>query len=259
MSRAATSFDLKLLREGLRSFRLYWFPRLRSTNDHAASLRKRGDLFAPAAVLTSRQTAGRGRGGNAWFSAAGSLTVTFALPIEEHLRPEQISLVGGLAVRSALAEMCGQDRIALKWPNDVVVDDLKLAGVLCERVDRLDLVGIGVNVNVDLRHAPRELAGKITTLAEIAGRPVDPNDCLLTIARRLRETALQRRGHPFAALVKEYDRYHALVGRRVSVRHRPECASIEGECEGVDQQGRLLVRSAGKLHRIVSGHVEGVL
>jgi BirA family transcriptional regulator, biotin operon repressor / biotin---[acetyl-CoA-carboxylase] ligase len=259
MSRAATSFDLNRLREGLRPFRLYWFSRLRSTNDHAATLRKRGELFAPAVVLTSRQTAGRGRGSNTWFSTAGSLTVTFALPIEEHLRPEQISLVGGLAVRNALAEVCGEDRIALKWPNDVVVDDLKLAGVLCERVERLDLVGIGVNVNVDARRIPRELSARITTLAAIAGRPVDSSDCLLTIARRLREMSLRRRGHPFAALVKEYDRYHALVGRRLRVRQRPESGSVEGECEGVDQQGRLLVRSGGTLHRIASGHVEGVL
>ena len=64
-SRHAHSYDLGVLRQRLRAFRLYWFPRLRSTNDHAAALCKRGGLFAPAVVLTGCQTAGRGRGDNA--------------------------------------------------------------------------------------------------------------------------------------------------------------------------------------------------
>src|SRR6266566_2333174 len=81
----ANSFDLPRLKKVLKPFRLHFFPRLRSTNDHAALLRKRGDLFAPAVVLAARQIAGRGRGANTWFSAAGSLTVTFVLPADQTL------------------------------------------------------------------------------------------------------------------------------------------------------------------------------
>src|SRR5690242_523738 len=75
-------FCLSRLRQQIKPFRLYWYPRLRSTNDHAAALRKRGELFAPAMVLTGHQTAGRGRGTNTWWSHRGSLTVTFALPVD---------------------------------------------------------------------------------------------------------------------------------------------------------------------------------
>ena len=71
------AFNLSRLRPGLKPFRLYWFPRLRSTNDHAAFLRRKGRLYAPAAVLSGSQTAGRGRGGNIWWSSHGVLTVTF--------------------------------------------------------------------------------------------------------------------------------------------------------------------------------------
>src|SRR4051795_6682011 len=95
--RGASSYSLDRLRAGLKPFRLHFFPTLRSTNDHAATLRKRGDLFAPAVVLTARQTAGRGRGTNTWFSAPGSLTVTFVLAEHETFAPHHLPLAAGLA------------------------------------------------------------------------------------------------------------------------------------------------------------------
>src|SRR3954449_1714396 len=79
----AFSFDLPRLRPALKPFRLHWFPRLRSTNDHAAELRRRGALYAPAVVLAGRQTAGRGRGAHAWWSGPGCVTVTFVFPVGE--------------------------------------------------------------------------------------------------------------------------------------------------------------------------------
>ena len=85
-----SGFDLSRLRTQIKPFRLHWFPRLRSTNDHAAALRKRGELFAPAMVLTGCQLAGRGRGSHTWWSGPGCLTVTFVIPIEEHLAPHQV-------------------------------------------------------------------------------------------------------------------------------------------------------------------------
>src|SRR3954466_3467714 len=97
----ANPFALALLKEELKPFRLHFFPRLRSTNDHAVLLRKRGDLFAPAIVLTLHPIAGRGRGRNAWWSGPGALTVTFIVPIEKTRDPHQIPLIAGLAVRNA--------------------------------------------------------------------------------------------------------------------------------------------------------------
>src|SRR6186997_2974740 len=95
------TFDLPRLRNGLAPFRLHFFPTLKSTKTPAAVMRRRGDLFAPAVVLTPRQTAGRGRGSNSWFASPGNLTVTFAFPVEAHLLPHQLPLIAGLAVRNA--------------------------------------------------------------------------------------------------------------------------------------------------------------
>src|SRR5690349_13461768 len=139
------SFDLANLRTHVRPFRLHWFSRVRSTNDHAARLRRAKRLFAPSIVLASRQLAGRGRGANRWWSNEKSLTLTFVLPIAEHLQPQQIPLIAGLAVRNALEEISGVVSIQLKWPNDLLHDDRKLAGLLCERAQNADLIGVGIN------------------------------------------------------------------------------------------------------------------
>src|SRR3982751_6780670 len=110
-------FDLRRLRASLKPFRLHWFPTLRSTNDHAAELRRRGELYAPAIVVTGRQTAGRGRGAHVWWSGPGCITATFVLPIGEQVQPHQLPLIAGVAVRSAAVELTGHDGIKLKWPN----------------------------------------------------------------------------------------------------------------------------------------------
>lgn len=248
------AFDLARLRQELRPFRLYWFPRLRSTNTHAAELRRRGDLFAPAAVLAGRQLAGRGRGSNTWWSSGGSITVTFALPIDEHLAAHQLPLAAGLAVRNALAQLSQCPQIGLKWPNDVVHEGKKLAGLLCERINRVDLIGVGINLNLDPAEAPPPLPSRITSLYAIAGRTIDPTQALVSVAHALQHMLWRRKGHPFAAILKEYDQHHTLIGQRVRIVNAH--STLRGACEGLDQSGRLILRQGRQLHRIVAGHVE---
>jgi len=253
---SASSFNLATLRASIKPFRLHWFPRLRSTNDHAAALRKRGELFAPAMVLTGRQLAGRGRGSHTWWSGPGCLTVTFVIPIEEHLAPHQVPLLAGLAVRNAAAEIAQDQRVALKWPNDVLYDGRKLAGLLCERVHKADLVGLGLNVNLDPGKAPAALRERITSLASITGREFDMADALVAVARHLRTTLLHRDERLFSHFLHEYDSHHALVGRRVSVINNGGPPAT-GKCEGLDSTGRLLLRDRNRtLHRIVAGQVQ---
>ena len=252
----ASRFRLAELRKTLRPFRLHWFPTLRSTNDHAAVMRRAGELYAPAVVLTGRQTAGRGRGAHAWWSGQGCLTVTFVLPVDQQLLPHQIPLLAGLAVRNAAAELSGSDGIALKWPNDVLFKGRKLGGLLCERIDKADLVGLGLNVNLDRAAAPRDLRTSIASLAEIRGEPLDMTQALASVASHLHRVWSRGAGHPFGAVLQEYDTHHALIGRRVSVVDNGE-RPVSGRCEGLDEMGRLKLREprGGKLHRVVCGHV----
>ena len=252
----AISFDLARLRPALKPFRLHWFSRLRSTNDHAAFMRKHGRLFAPAVVLTGRQIAGRGRGGNTWWSERGVLTVTFVLPVESHLAAHQVPLIAGLAVRTAIAELTADDSIQLKWPNDVLHRGRKLAGLLCERVDKADLIGLGLNVNVDPSRAPRALQKRITSLSQIAGRPFDMTQVLGGVAQHVHRLLARRDELPFGQALRDYDRHHALVGRRVVVGGATGNGPISGRCEGLDSHGRLLLRNRKRLERVIAGEVQ---
>jgi BirA family biotin operon repressor/biotin-[acetyl-CoA-carboxylase] ligase len=251
--RGQGSFNLARLRAGLKPFRLYWYPRLRSTNDHAISLRKHGQLFAPAVILTGHQLAGRGRGANTWWSSGGVLTVTFVLPVDESLPPQELPLVAGLAVRDAAAEITGQPSIELKWPNDVLHDGRKLAGLLCERVNKADLVGVGLNANVDPTAAPKKLRTTLTSLSSIAGRSIDITDVLISVASYLLTATHRRREQTFAAFLRQYERHHYLVGRRISILS--DDRRLTGRCEGIDSAGRLILRDCNTIHRIIAGHV----
>ena len=256
MSRDINSFDLGRLRERLKPFRLHWFPTLRSTNDHAARLRRRRELFAPAVVLTGRQTAGRGRGANTWWSNEGSLTATFVLPVDERIEPHQLPLIAGLAVRNAAAELTGSDAIQLKWPNDILHDWRKLGGLLCERVMNADLVGIGLNVNIDPARAPRSLRDRVTSLRQIRGAAIDLTETLATVASHLRLTIQRAADQPFPILLREYDSHHPLLGKSVCVTASDGEPPIRGTCQGLDSIGRLLVRSQRKLEHVISGQVQ---
>lgn len=251
-------YRLDELRRAVKPFKLHFFPRLRSTNDHAAALRRAGRLFAPAIVLTAHQLAGRGRGRNSWWSGPGSLTVTFVLPAEEHLSMHQVPLLAGLATRDAAAELTGDDSIQLKWPNDVLHDGRKLAGLLCERLDKIDLIGIGLNVNAPVRgesRPPGALRPRITFLSEIAGERLHITLALATLARHI-HTALTRRGEkPFADTLHRYDQHHYLIGKQVQVIGADGEEPIAGRCLGLDSLGRLLIRAGRTTRFAIAGHV----
>jgi BirA family biotin operon repressor/biotin-[acetyl-CoA-carboxylase] ligase len=76
--------------------------------------------------------------------------------------------------------------VRLKWPNDLLVDNRKLGGLLCERVRKADLVGLGLNVNVDPADAPPDIRDRVTSLRAIVGRPLDMTDVLVAVAAELR-------------------------------------------------------------------------
>ena len=195
----------------------------------------------------------------------GSLTVTFVLAADDQVEPHQLPLAAGLAVRNAAAELTGDNSIQLKWPNDVLHQGRKLAGLLCERVRKADLVGIGMNVNLDPAEAPRAIRDNITSLSAIRGRKIEITEALAILAGHLRLVLERASGRSFLAVLREYDQHHALIGRSVCVTSTPGEPSICGRCEGLDSIGRLLLRSkatpaprhfgngAGEIVREVSG------
>ena len=206
-------------------------------------------------MLTGNQTSGRGRGANTWHSQRGSLTVTFVLPADDSIQPHQVPLIAGLAVRDAVAELTAEPSIGLKWPNDIVYRGRKLGGLLCERIAGADLIGVGLNVNLDPAKAPRNLRDRIGSMRQISRGPIDLTDALVAAASHLRLAFQSASEQPFAALLAEYDAHHALLGKRLHVID-PGGQVLHGRCEGLDRSGRLLLRSRSALHRLISGQVQ---
>jgi BirA family transcriptional regulator, biotin operon repressor / biotin---[acetyl-CoA-carboxylase] ligase len=179
------------------------------------------------------QTAGRGRRGRAWASPRGT-GVLFSLSLHPATPPERLPPLT-LVIGEAVAEAAWPDA-AVRWPNDVVVDGHKLAGILAEARDGEVVVGIGVNANHELGDLPADARVAPTSLLLLSGGPVDRAallaDMLEAIERRYR--GFERDG--FSGLVRD-----DLRGRRVSL-----AGGAEGICDGVDGEGRLVV--AGVAH-----------
>jgi BirA family transcriptional regulator, biotin operon repressor / biotin---[acetyl-CoA-carboxylase] ligase len=142
----------------------------------------------------------------------------------------------------------------LKWPNDVLYKGLKLAGLLCERKEKADLVGIGLNVNLKPEWIPDDLADRITAMSIITDELYNLADVLPAVAKHVRALVTHQAERPFGAVLREYDSHHALVGKRVSV-DVGNGEHVSGKCEGLDKIGRLIVRGRGKAEHVIAGHV----
>ncbi len=179
------------------------------------------------------QTAGRGRRGREWKCPRGA-GVLFSLSLHPETPPGRLPPLT-LVVAGAVAEAVWPEA-AVRWPNDVVVDGHKLAGILAEVRDGEVVVGIGVNANHELGELPTDARIAPTSLRMLSGAIVDRAallaDILEAIERRYR--AFERDG--FSGILRD-----DLRGRRVSL-----AGGGEGICDGVDGEGRLVV--AGLAH-----------
>jgi BirA family biotin operon repressor/biotin-[acetyl-CoA-carboxylase] ligase len=228
-----------------------------STNDWALALAADAERDWPLLVLTDRQTGGRGRGANLWWSARGSLT--FSLVVDAAALPPQrwpqLALVSGIAVCESLHALFPAGSFGLKWPNDVYLHGRKLCGILVEapsQTGRRIVIGVGINVNNSFAEAPPEVRARGTSLCDVAGGTFDMSETLAAVVQRI----LQRIDHFTVAprgLAGDYRHYCLLAGQTVHVQHAQE--QLAGRCEGIDEEGALLVTTASGIRRLHSGTV----
>jgi BirA family transcriptional regulator, biotin operon repressor / biotin---[acetyl-CoA-carboxylase] ligase len=211
-------------------------------------------------LVAEEQTAGRGRMGRSWVSQPGA-----ALTFSVLLRPAAIPpgcygwlpLLTGIAVATAVRSVAGVEA-TLKWPNDVLVDDRKLAGILAEQSGDIVVVGIGLNVATP-RDALPEGPGRVTATSLLleGADDVDRQGLLIELLRELEERYLRFRADPDPARSGALASYRELcvtLGRTVRVE-LPGDRAITGVAEDVDTEGRLLIREATSLTPISAGDV----
>jgi BirA family biotin operon repressor/biotin-[acetyl-CoA-carboxylase] ligase len=171
------------------------------------------------------------------------------------LAPHQIPLLAGLAVRDAIAPMVPRATVQLKWPNDLLVDGRKLAGLLCERVHKADLIGVGLNIDIQHAEIPKALQRRICCLADFSDEAIDITDALIAIAKAMHDMLTHQNERSFAEWLRDYDSHHALTGKRVSVLTNDGRPPLTGICQRLDSMGRLVLSHRGHVHRVIAGEV----
>ncbi|MDO9457058.1 biotin--[acetyl-CoA-carboxylase] ligase [Nocardioides sp.] len=230
---------------------------LESTN---AEVVRRAHEGAPdgLVVVADHQTAGRGRLDRTWESPAGT-SVTFSIL----LRPDSptrawpwLPLLTGYAVDKAL-QASGLEA-GVKWPNDVLVGDKKVAGILVERIETSGgpaaVIGVGINVSLTADELPVPTA---TSLELELGRPVDRTDVLIEVLTAIREAvdAWEMGGDPSGMRLHEsYAAACVTVGRDVRV-DLPDGSVLEGRAIEIDPAGQLVVESGGVRTAVSAGDV----
>lgn len=261
MQHASTfPFDLPAITRATFVRHVEFHPVLASTNTTAVELLEPLLNSSPAVVLTSQQTAGRGRKGNAWWSTAGALTFSLVLDpaqlqLSAELRP-LLSLAAGLAVRDVMSQLLPERDVVIKWPNDVLVGRHKICGILAEQQSTGDrqglIIGIGVNVNNSLAGAPPEIRQRATSLFDLQQYSCDLTDVLLRVLQQL-ERRIQQLPQQRMVLLAEANHCHLLAGRHVSVQVAEQ--TVSGHCLGIDDHGQLVLRDGSQIQRLPSGVV----
>lgn len=228
---------------------------LGSTNDEALARARAGEP-GPLWIVAREQTAGRGRMGREWRSPRGNLFASLVLrdPSPPALAP-QLGFVAAVSLAAAVSDVLrGDRRLGLKWPNDLLFGRAKLAGILLEGAQCADgafacVFGFGVNC----ASHPTGMLYPATDLSVVMGR-ADPMDVLQRLARALADRLeIWDRGRGFARIREEWLSYAEGIGEHVTIRSGSQ--SAEGVFDGLDEDGRLLLRTHSGVQTIDAGDV----
>jgi BirA family biotin operon repressor/biotin-[acetyl-CoA-carboxylase] ligase len=239
-------------------------PVVDSTNGLVRNLLLQGLDELPFLLWADRQTLGRGRGENQWWSDDGSLTFTVALdPTAHGLRVDQeprLGLMTAVAVIGAIHDLgLTASGIGIRWPNDIEIQGRKLGGILPERVETRDghrlLIGIGLNVLTRIDQAPAAVQQMATSLSALQPQALDHPVLRQVLAAILDqfERELSRLVQDDPGLAAGWDRLNLLRDEVVRVSLGPRI--IEGKVHEIDAQGALCVHDGVQLHRLVGGQV----
>lgn len=227
-----------------------------STNDDAKVAVRTG-CPDRTVFLADEQRSGRGRLGRSWIAPAGS-SLLVSVVLHRPLPPIALTAATSVAVAGAIRSITGR-AAQVKWPNDVMVADRKVCGILTEVVLHegcpRTIVGIGLNVNLD--PAAAGLPPTATSLSAGAGRAFSRQELLTAILTRL-DGCLAMTDAQFAPYV--WHRWHELLWRRdQTIRVDQEGSSISGIVDGIGASGALLVRLAdGSVVEITTGDVSAL-
>lgn len=229
-----------------------------STNMEAKKLYMKGEIEG-LIVIAKRQTSGYGRKGRAWLSPIGGLY--FSIILKPRLGIENAPLLGllsGCAVARSLVSI-GIEDVKLKWPNDVMIGERKIAGILSEFVSINEtssgiIVGIGVNQNCPISKMPPGLQWPTTSIIDEIGIETSVQALLCSIINEI-DALLQtvEIESSFDAILDEWRKHSSTLG--TNVRIHEEGMTIDGIAKDITKDGALIVKTKEGLRHVVEGDV----
>jgi BirA family biotin operon repressor/biotin-[acetyl-CoA-carboxylase] ligase len=225
------------------------FAELDSTNDEARRLAEAGET-TPLWISAARQTSGRGRRGRAWEMAEGNLAATLLLrPEVSQAITAQLSFAAALAAAETISHFAPAAEVKVKWPNDVLAEGKKLAGILLEGGEGWLAVGIGVN----LAHHPDGTEFPATSLPQLGVATPSCEAALTVLAARFAHwyDAWMKDGFPYLASAW-LDRAHG-IGKTITARLSTE--TVQGCFVGINSDGALELWDGKRTHQIAAGEV----
>jgi BirA family biotin operon repressor/biotin-[acetyl-CoA-carboxylase] ligase len=231
---------------------------LGSTNDLAAERAAEPGVAIPLLIVARRQTAGRGRGANRWWTGRGGLAMSLLLPPDavaaDRNQSPLVALGAAVAVAEAVVPLLPGRQTGIHWPNDVAADGRKLGGVLVEVLaDRHVVVGVGLNTNNTLAEAPEDLQRRAASLRDLTGRTIDHTALVIDLLIRLEQQLQWLAQRPQAVA----ERAGALLldrGRMLTVRAGGR--RLAGRCLGIAPDGALVLQTEAGTQNVHSAVVE---
>ena len=241
-------------------FQVEGYQQVSSTNDVLAELVRQGRGRDGLLVWAEQQTAGRGRHGRSWVSPKGNLYMSLLLKRKPNL--QEAALVGFVASVS-LAEtlknhVVTSDKVEIKWPNDLLIEQKKCAGILLEAItspsiDGTDYIIVGIGVNITSH--PDNLPYPATSLhRHVSSRAISPILILEGFCHAFLPRLVIWREGDFAGISQEWLRYACGVGKKIIVR-MPDSKTKQGYFEGIDEKGYLLLKRQRRMEKIAVGEV----
>jgi len=248
------------LRNGLRtsSFgkKVFSFETIDSTNSCARAL---AACWAEegTVVIADYQTAGRGRLGRTWLAAPGE-NLTFSLVLRPQIAPDAmnlLSLVVAVGIARGIEAHTGV-KVLCKWPNDLLYEGRKLAGILLEGIlgaDRVEAVIAGIGLNVNQQTFPEDLSSKATSLALATGSLHERSELFRAMLLSLEDEYLTQAATGFQHVVERWLDHAPIIGKRISVETQGKV--IEGVVRGISAGGGLIVSTQDGEQTFLAGDV----
>ncbi|HIE31988.1 MAG TPA: biotin--[acetyl-CoA-carboxylase] ligase [Methanosarcinales archaeon] len=233
---------------------IYYFDEIKSTSVKAKELA--ADNPDGTVIIAEKQLEGRGRMGRGWYSPPGG--IWFSMILKPKIPPDHVhrlTLVAGVAVAEVINEL--GLRAEIKWPNDILINEKKVCGILTEMEAELDvvnyvIVGIGIDANIDLNMLPPITMLQTTSLREELGEDVDRIVLIRNILESFERHYTAFVKGDFDSILKSWREHSTTIGRRVRIVTR--FRAIEGEAVGIDHDGELIVElDDGTVEKEITG------